>query len=514
MVADTDCFEAAEPKRHASDDAPKVIAAVDLGSNSFHMKVARVVDGRFAVIDQMREPVRLAAGLNEKTELDQAVRERALGALERFGQRLRDMPSHNVRAVGTNTFRRARRVTTFLAQSEAALGHPIEIISGREEARLIYLGVTRSTAPTKGKNLVVDIGGGSTELIIGRQFEPLSMESLYMGCVGITREFFADGTIDAQLMRGAVLAARQELETIEESYRCIGWDAVFGSSGTIRNVWQVIQNEGWSQQAITANGLGTLREALIEMGRADKLNLRGLQPERTAIFAGGVAILVAVFDALQLRRMTCADGALREGILYDLIGRLDYRDVRGATIEDLSRRYRVDQEQARRVAETASFLLGRVADSWDLHDQRHGRLLRWAARLHEIGLDIAHSQHHKHAAYILQNADLSGFSKQEQGEIAVLVRVHRRKFATQAFDGLAHGRRAQLYRLAVLLRLAVVIHRARCDVNLEGLEVEAGADSLSLTFPSGWLAAHPLTEADLTQEGAYLEVAGMTLRVA
>ncbi len=514
MVAKTNRLETAGPEDPVNNDTSKVIAAIDLGSNSFHMKVARVVDDQFAVIDRMREPVRLAAGLNEHNELDQAARERALGALERFGQRLREVPSHNVRAVGTNTFRRARRAATFLSESETALGHPIEIVSGREEARLIYLGVAQSTAQSPDKKLVVDIGGGSTELIIGRRFEPLSLESLYMGCVSMSREFFADGTINAGGMRQAVLAARQELEYIEKSYRRIGWETAIGSSGTIQNIWQIIQNEDWSRKGITAKGLGKLRDALVETGRADKLKLRGLQPERAPVFAGGVAILIAVFESLQLRCMTHADGALREGLLYDLIGRLDYKDIRGATIDDLCRRYRVEQKQAWRVAATADFLRERLADPWELNSQHHAQLLRWAARLHEIGLDIAHNQHHKHGAYILQNADLPGFSNQEQAEIAVLVRVHRRKFATQVFDPLPRGQRTHLYRLAVLLRLAVVLHRGRHNMDLAGLKVAASPNTLSLSFPSGWLAGHPLTEADLAREASYLKVAGMTLRIA
>lgn len=513
MIANTDHPDITEPIRRATDNAAKMIAAVDLGSNSFHMKVARVVDDQLAVIDRMRESVRLAAGLNENNALDDNACKRALDVLEQFGERLRDVPSANVRAVGTNTLRRARRCAKFLAESEAALGHPIEIISGREEARLIYLGVAHSVALGGGKNLVVDIGGGSTELIIGRQFEPIRTESLYMGCVGTSREYFADGTIDARRMHRAVLAARQELEYIEDSYRRIGWGTAIGSSGTIRNAWQIIQNEGWSRKAITAKSLGKLRDALIETGSADKLKLRGLQPARAPVFAGGVAILVAVFDALQVKRMTCADGALREGLLYDLIGRLDYKDVRGETIDDLCRRYRVDQEQARRVAETARFLLERVADAWELGDERYAQLLQWAGRLHEIGLDIAHSQYHKHGAYILQNADLPGFSQQEQAEIAALVRVHRRKFATQVFDDLPRGRRARLYLLAVLLRFAVALHRGRYDINLDGMRVQSSPDSLSLAFPDGWLGAHPLTEADLARESALLKTAGMTLRI-
>jgi exopolyphosphatase/guanosine-5'-triphosphate,3'-diphosphate pyrophosphatase len=518
MVAGIDPIETAEIEDSAIDsavDPAKVIAAVDLGSNSFHLKVARVVDGQLAVIDRMRDAVRLAAGLNDKNQLDEESRDRALEVLERFGQRLRDVPSHNVRAVGTNTLRRARRKKILLAELEAALGHPIEIISGREEARLIYLGVAHSTAQDVGRKLAVDIGGGSTELIIGDQFEPLIPESLYMGCVSMSREFFPGGSIDARHMRKAILAARQEIENVEESYRRMGWDVAIGSSGTIRNVWQVIQSEGWSRKGITPKGLGKLREALIAIGRADKLKngLSGLQPERAPVFAGGVAILSAVFDSLDVRRMTCADGALREGLLYDLIGRLDHKDVRGATIDDLCRRYRADQEQSRRVADTAAFIHARVAKAWDLDDERYAQLLAWAARLHEIGLDIAHSQYHKHGAYILSNADLPGFSNQEQAEIAALVRVHRRKFAVEEFDDLPRRQRSRLFLLAVLLRFAVALHRGRYDVSLDGLEVTADSDALGLAFPGGWLADHPLTEADLAREGVYLKGAGITLRV-
>jgi exopolyphosphatase/guanosine-5'-triphosphate,3'-diphosphate pyrophosphatase len=512
MFTKSDRGESAHKEPIESDGPAQVIAAVDLGSNSFHIKVARVVDGQLAVIDRMRDSVRLAAGLNDRKELDDEACERSLETLERFGQRLRDVPSHNVRAVGTNTLRQARRTGSFLANAEAALGHPIEIISGREEARLIYLGVAHSTAQDEGRKLVVDIGGGSTELIIGRQFEPLATESLYMGCVGMSREFFPGGVIDERRMRQAVLVARQELEYVEESYRRMGWDVAIGSSGTIRNIGEVIRNEEWSRKGITGKALSKLRDALIQTGRADKLDLQGLQPQRAPVFAGGVAILAAVFDALEVKRMTVADGALREGLLYDLIGRMDYTDVRGATIDDLCRRYRADEAQSQRVADTAVFLLERVASVWDLSDARYAQLLVWAARLHEIGLDIAHSQYHKHGAYILGNADLPGFSRQEQAEIAALVRVHRRRFATEDFDELPRRQRARLLRLAVLLRIAVALHRGRYDFDLTELAVETGSESLSLQFPPGWVADHPLTEADLSREQAYLKNAGVSLR--
>ena len=499
------------PKQAADSDPAEIIAAVDLGSNSFHLKVARVVDGQLAVLDRLRDPVRLAAGLDENDELTEKVRKKCLITLERFGQRLRNIPADNVRTVGTNTLRLACNSDAFLADAQAALGHPIEVISGREEARLIYLGVAHSTAQDAGRRLVVDIGGGSTELIIGQAFEALHTESLDVGCVGTSREFFPDGAIDARRMRKAELAARQELEGVEESYRRLGWDSAIGASGTVRNVWQVLHDQAWSRKGITVKGMKKLRDALIQAGHADRLSLGGLQPERAPVFAGGVAILAAIFDALGVKTMSCSDGALREGLLYDLIGRLGHDDIREATIGNLAGRYRAQADQAQRVAASAAFLLGRVADTWDLRAQRYTHLLEWAARLHEIGLDIAHSEYHRHGAYILRNADLPGFSRQEQGEMAALVRVHRRKFDLRQFDEFRGNHRSRLLSLAILLRVAVVLHRGRQDVDLAGVDVEAGEGRLRLGFSRKWLSEHPLTEADLAREKAYLRSAGVEL---
>jgi exopolyphosphatase/guanosine-5'-triphosphate,3'-diphosphate pyrophosphatase len=500
-----------EPDELAKGDADELIAAVDLGSNSFHMKVARVVNGQLAVIDRMRDPVRLAAGLNARGKLRNKASRKALATLEMFGQRLRGIASDNVRAVGTSTLRRARNGDEFLADAQAALGHPIEIISGREEARLIYLGVAHDTAQDTGRRLVVDIGGGSTELIIGRQFDAVRTESLRMGCVGISREFFPDGGIDARRMRQAELAAGQELEGVEESYRRMGWDSAIGASGTVRNVWQVLCSQKWSRDDITAKGMQKLRDALVRAGHAERLDLRGLQPQRAPVFAGGVAILAAVFDALGIESMRISDGALREGLLYDLLGRLGHHDIREATIENLCSRYRAEEGQGRRVADSAGLLLDRVTHSWSLDEQRDGHLLQWAAKLHEIGLDIAHSGYHRHGAYVLRNADLPGFSRQEQAEIAALVHVHRRKFDLRQFDDVPRHHRSRLLLLAVLLRIAVVLHRGRQDVDLQNVRVDASEGRLRLGFPDTWLSEHPLTEADLAREKAYLKSSGVEL---
>jgi exopolyphosphatase/guanosine-5'-triphosphate,3'-diphosphate pyrophosphatase len=492
-------------------ETAELIAAVDLGSNSFHMKVARVVDGQLAVIDRMRDSVRLAAGLNAQDKLRDKACRRALATLDKFGQRLRDIPRGNVRAVGTSTLRRARNGNAFLADAQAALGHSIEIISGREEARLIYLGVAQSTAQDTGRRLVVDIGGGSTELIIGQQFDPVRTESLRIGCVGISSEFFPGGTIDARRMRRAELAARQELEGVEKSYRRLGWDSAIGASGTVRNILEVLRNQKWTRDDITAKGMQKLRDALVQAGHADRLNLRGLQPERAPVFAGGFAILAAIFDALSIKTMSCSDGALREGLLYELLGRLEHHDIREATIDNLCARYRAEEDQARRVAGSAGFLLDRVSNFWGLGQQRYAHLLQWAASLHEIGLDIAHSGYHRHGAYVLRNADLAGFSRQEQAEIAALVHVHRRKFDLRQFDDVPREHRSRLLLLAVLLRIAVVLHRGRQDVDLDRVRVDAGEGWLRLGFPEQWLSEHPLTEADLAREKNYLSPAGVEL---
>ena len=493
------------------DNATDAVAAIDLGSNSFHMIVARPNGGELAVVDRLREMVRLAAGLDEQRRLKADAQRRALDCLERFGQRLRDMPAGSVRAVGTNTLRSAHNAGEFLEVAEQALGHPIEIISGVEEARLIYLGVAHSTPGTTGPRLVMDIGGGSTELIIGEGFEPRRMESLYMGCVNMSQRHFPDGAITAKRWQKALLAARQELEPLETSYRRLGWDEAIGASGTIRAVRSVVQAAGWSSAGISYDSLKRLAETLIKAGDVDKLKLAELSAERAPVFAGGVAVLLATFEALGIDQMRVSDGALREGLLYDLLGRIRHEDVRSRSVESLAGRYHIDLEQSERVARTAEQCLGQVSGAWELDGEEPARWLRWAAWLHEVGLDIAHSQYHKHGAYILENADLAGFSRQEQRVLAGLVRLHRRKFASTVVKALPEDWRQPITYLAVLLRLSAVLHRSRSATPLAPLELKASEKRLQLRFPEGWLDEHPLTRADLEQEAAYLKSARLAL---
>jgi exopolyphosphatase/guanosine-5'-triphosphate,3'-diphosphate pyrophosphatase len=495
----------------SAQDHPAVIAAVDLGSNSFHMVVARRGDGEVAILDRIREMVRLGAGLDTAGRIAPEAASRALDCLSRFNERLAALDAGQVRAVGTNTLRRARRSRGFLRRAEAALGHPIEVISGVEEARLIYLGAARSLPAQPGRRLVVDIGGGSTELIIGEGYEALRLESLYMGCVGLSELFFGEGRVSARRYRDARLFARQELEPVCEAYRNEGWEEAIGTSGTIRATARVLESLGGEPGEITAEGLQALQQRLEQSGDMASHGLAGLSGQRAPVFPGGVAILAETFDALGISRMTVADGALREGLLWDTLGRLSDEDSRDRSVRAFQQRCHVDIAHAERVETTARALLGETAEAWELGGEAPARLLGWAVRLHEVGLDIAHAHHHRHAAYLVGNAHLAGFSVGEQQLLAALVGAHRRKIRPETLSGFDETWDPRLPLLLALLRLAVVLHRSRSPDPLPPFGVKAGRRKLRLKFPEGWLDAHPLTHADLETESNYLAALDLSL---
>ncbi|MHB8415796.1 MAG: Ppx/GppA phosphatase family protein [Acidiferrobacteraceae bacterium] len=487
------------------------VAAIDLGSNSFHMVVARVTDRELHVIDRLRETVQLATGFDRHHCLTAKVRRRALECLARFSQRLRDMPPGSVHAVGTSALRRARNADVLISEAERVLGHPIDIISGREEARLIYLGVSHSLAGNGKRKLVVDVGGGSTEFIIGERHEPRYMESLDMGSLSMTTAYFPEGVINNTCMQRAEIAAGLELQNIQTQYRRFGWDVAIGASGTILSLMEVIRALGWSEDAITVGALHRLRKVVVAAGHTRRLSLPGLRPERAPIVPAGLAILSAIFSALGLKRMITSTGAIREGLLYDLPGQVPHEDVRERTIKALRNRYEIDTRQSMRVARTAECCLRAVSRAWGLEDARDGALLIGAAQLHEIGLAVAHSQYHKHGAYLIANSDLSGFTRSEQTTLAALVRGHRRKFPEAVFQTMPRHTAKSARRLCVLLRIAVLLHRDRTDRKLPALVLTALPNGLRIRFPRGWLAAHPLTRADLEQESARLKPARFTL---
>jgi exopolyphosphatase/guanosine-5'-triphosphate,3'-diphosphate pyrophosphatase len=399
----------------------------------------------------------------------------------------------------------------FVALAEEALGHRIETISGIEEARLIYLGVVHSLAEPTSRRLVLDIGGGSTELIVGDGFDPLRMESLYMGCISMSRTHFGDGAITSGRWKRAELQARQELEPVRARFRGTGWEQAVGASGTVRAVDAVIRAVGWSKKGVTLKALRRLHDAMIDLGHVDLLELPGLNPKRRSVFPGGVAILTAAFEALGIDAMRYSEGSLREGLLYDLLGRIRQEDVRERSVSGLGDRYHVDWKQAGQVERTALMLLSQVAEEWRLDSRESRQLLSWAAQLHEIGLDIAHAQYHRHGEYIIAASDLYGFSREEQKLLSTLVRAHRRKLPVSVLKVLPRKRGREVERLAILLRIAVLLHRSRAPDAMPQPKLTVGKKSLSVQFAEGWLDDHPLTLADLRQEAHHLEAAGYRL---
>lgn len=500
-----------QPQRRAQERRAtlKRVAAIDLGSNSFHLLVANCRQGRLQIVARRGEKVQLASGLGDDGQLDDAAIQRALSCLGRFSAFLRNIAPENLRIVGTNALREADNSRAFIDQAEAQLGYPIEIIAGREEARLIYLGAAHALAE-HGRRLIVDIGGGSTELIIGEASEPLALESLRMGCVTFSRRFFADGKITPANMRRAELAALSELVHIQRAYQQLGWDELVGTSGTAKAVASVLYAYGDTPQQgiITRTGLDKLRKRLLDCKRLDKVALDGLKADRASILPAGVAVLTAIFEAFSLERMRFAEGALREGVLYDMVGRDHAADSRGKSIETLKYRYSVDQRQAHNVATTAGQLFDLARQSWSLGDEQR-RYLCWAAELYELGLAVSHSRFHRHGAYLIEHSDMAGFSRPEQQLLAFLVRAHRRKFPQKECLMLPRARQQDAARLARLLRLAVLFNHSRPEQAPADLPVSIVDEVIEVALSPG--DRDSLLGADLEQEAAYLNAAGYSL---
>jgi len=488
-----------------------LLAAIDLGSNSFHMVIAKVVSGELQVIDRLKESVRLASGLKESGGLDSDSKKRALGCLERFGQRLRNFSSENVRAVGTNTLRASQKTEKFLQAAQDALGFAIDIIDGHEEARLIYVGVSHSLAYKDGRRLVVDIGGGSTECIIGKGYECALVDSLYMGCVSYTNEYFHDGRITAKRLNKAKIAAELELHPIERRYRKLGWQEAVGASGTIKAIESILNETGWSPGGITLEGLTQLSDYLLEAGNIDALKLPGLQAERACVLPGGVAILQGVFESLKIEKMTSSPGALREGILYELFGRIRHEDLREASVLRICERFNVDMKQAGSVEDTSLALMRQVPASSGFRGSNGELILGWAARLHEIGLALSYSGYHKHSAYLIMNSDIPGFSRQDLSALAAVVRSHRRKIRPEYLDDIVVEEHANLERMIVCFRLGVLLNRGRSRRHVPKVGLRVDNQAWQLVFEEAWLEEHPLTAADLETEEIYLKTLGIEL---
>lgn len=485
-------------------------AAVDLGSNSFHMVIARLTEGRMQIIDRIKERVRLAEGMDEQRRMSQEAMARGLDCLALFAERLTNIKPDQIRIAGTYTLRRASNARDFVREAAKVLNHPIEIISGQEEARLIYQGVAH-TQHIEGQVLVVDIGGGSTELIIGEGFEHKALTSRKMGCVSFTQSFFGNGKLGEKAFNAAVLEAQHQLAPIINQYRKLGWQSSLGSSGSIRTVRDVLQGEEWTDGAITLAGLERLKEEMLKHKRVDQLKLAGLTEERQGVFAAAVAILLGLFTSLPIERMEYSDGALREGLLYEFEERLQHHDIRERTALALSTHYRIDKRQATRVERSVLSLFDALSGPWEMPEEPYRAILGWAARLHEIGLAINYSGIHKHSAYILQNTDLPGFNQDDQALLAALVRFHRKGLKLSELPALPNHDEQTVLRCIRILRLAVAAHHRRQDNLLPEWNVQAAGDQLVVTLPLDWCDENKLLMQNLEKEHRYCHEQGWPL---
>lgn len=504
-------------KSAAQPGKASTLAAVDLGSNSFHLQIVRLVDGMLFPLDALKETVRLGAGITEDKTIDAKTADRAFATLRLFAERLRGMSKSQVRVVGTNALRVAKNAHEFVREAESILGFPIEVIAGREEARLIYLGVAKSLPPAAHNRLVVDIGGGSTEFIIGHRLKPKQMDSLYMGCVSYSSRYFADGAIDKRRFKDAQLAARKELEQIRATFLKEGWREAYGSSGTAKALAGIIADAGHSNGSITLRGLEWLRDRAIKAGNFDKLGVV-IKPDRIPVLAGGLAIMLTVFEDLELSDMATVDTALRDGVLHDMLGRGHHTDVREMTVDQFARRYHVDAIQSERVKTLALGFFDQVttaaiSEQDALVQSQSQQRLTWAARLSETGMAIAQAGFHKHTAYVLANADMPGFSKREQAALARLALAQRGKLAKLMLDGALTD---DFVRDAMCLRLAVLLSRSRRSVSarLFRLTRQNSPRHYALHVDDAWLQSHDLTDYELQQEVAEWAPLGVKLDIS
>ena len=489
---------------------PKNLAVLDLGSNSFHMLVASLEDNNnLHIIDKLKDRARLAAGLDENKFLTEEAQERALQYFRQYSERLLGFETGCVRAVATDTFRKAKNGSSFLEKAEATLGWPIEVISGIEEARLIYKGVSHDY-PSKRRRLIIDIGGGSTELIIGTGSKPIELASTKMGCVSWTKMFFPEGKITAQAFQEAIQSAEQILASQAQRYLSIGWQEALGSSGTNKAIGDILIEEKRSDGSITKQDLEWLVDQLIHHKHSDNIHWDAISETRREVLAAGVSILLACMRTLKIYKLRPVASALREGVMIEMVGRIFGEDIRDKSIQSLLKRFKVDEEQNQRILKTLRYLFDSASDEWRLHRQ-DWQLLQWATLLHEVGLNIAFSGYHRHSAYIVRNADLAGFSRPQQAELAFLIFGHRGKIKPEKLVKEYPYLQPRHIQLLSLFRLATRFHRRRNPQADLLIPVQVDEEQLQLLLPLDFLEKNPLTHADLRTEVSELSKLGIEL---
>lgn len=492
-------------------DASKV-AALDIGSNSFHLVVARIVAGSVQILHKVKQKVRLADGLDADNTLSQEAMHRGLNTLQVIAESLQGFEPDSVRIVATYTLRKARNAQDFINAARLILPYPIEVISGNEEARLIYSGVAH-TIHGEGRRLVVDIGGGSTEFAIGEGYDTRLLRSLQMGCVSYTQRFFKNGELKPKAFDKAITAAQQELEMIDAKYNRLGWQHCIGTSGTARMLVNLAQTQCNRAEdgKLTLHNLQCLIKASCEAEHIDNVKFDGLSDDRKPVFAAGLAIMTAIFKSLKIEDMEFTPAALREGVIYEMEEQLTHPDIRERTAESLATRYDVDIEQATRVLRTTMTLYDACCTEWKVKHAESRSMLGWAALLHEVGLQINSRGVQRHSSYILQNVDLPGFNQEQQNLLAVLTRFHRKKIRPQEIPQFFQFSPDRVAKLIALLRVGVLLNIKRQDGILPDIKVKTNKQQLQLTFPKEWLSQKPIFSADLEREAEQIQALGLTL---
>ena len=494
-------------------------AVLDLGSNSFRALLAEEHNGELLIREKLKEKVQLLRGFRDG-KLDAAAIARGIESIQRFRQRLSSLERKDIHVCGTHALRQSSNSGEFVVAAEELLGVPVQIISGEEEARLIYGGVLHHLPRDNSPRLVIDIGGGSTEFAYGSGFAPRVSMSVGIGCVAFTDEYFPDEMVSEQSLDEARAAAVGELHAVIAS-RSVDLQEtavtegikVIGTSGTIESLVQVADANGWSSNEITAESLAELRGALCDQRWIPGIGLPGLAPERVDIFPAGVALVSAIFDVLRPASIRYVDASMQEGMLYEQSHRR-VEDVQSRTVRDLGRRFQVDEQQISRVRNTADRLFRSCEVPWFGNAEEYRRLLGWACELHEIGVQISGQHYHRHGSYVIANGALRGFSRQQQAQLALLVRSHRRSFPAMAFGQFEAVHGLRMMRLAALLRIAVILERSRNDSDSpEPLSARLDDTTLFLELPQGWLAAHPLSRRELEEEYIQLKSAFVDLQL-
>nr|WP_241664426.1 exopolyphosphatase [Ningiella ruwaisensis] len=491
----------------------EVIAALDIGSNSFHLVVARVVADAVQVINRIKHKVRLAEGLDEKNVLSEEAMERGLTALESMAESIQGVSADSVRIVATHTLRRAKNAQTFIRRARKIFPYPIEVISGAEEARLIYVGIA-NYSNIEGSRLIIDIGGGSTEFAVGKSSSPQLCKSVQMGCVSYQKRFFPDGVINRNAVESAITAAQQDLELACANLREFHWQHSIASSGTAKALALVAHpNEEGIAKPFNQHDLQLLVARCIEKGRDENLDFDGLTEDRKPVFVPGLCIMLAICQSLNLKQIEISNEALREGVLSELQGKQTSQNVRVRTAQSLATRYDVDTQYAHKVLKSCMQIYNQVKADWQLEDAKYRFMLGWSALLHEIGLQVNSRGIQKHSAYILSNSDLPGFNQDQQKVMSTLVRFHRKKIQKDMFPISLEYSEECISRMLAILRLGILLNINRQLSNEIQVECKVRDAALYIRFADGFLSNNALLQADLDKERRYLKASGVQLEV-